>query len=279
MLYNEEIGEHVWRFLKYGDPESLEILYKQYHDNVLNYIVRFAASGGFRLVRDDAEEICDDVYITIWQKRDIFRLDPQPMDFMNITKDFIDWQFLISRWKTLDHIKHSKKLLDHASINTNGILKPIFKDNHHIDDHFNIETTLKLLSHLKEYEKYILFNHCVVEIPYNLLTYINSDREKSEKERSKEAANLRKIRQRACNRLKKSNILELTKIDLEEEAKRLKDACKITCRKLIHLMKKHPMYVNKKEGIRPYTRDLSVYIIELTSFIMLLRGHRNNEKT
>jgi RNA polymerase sigma-70 factor (ECF subfamily) len=59
--------DRIIRQAKRGDIESFEILYKRYRDMIFNYIIRLGISP------EDAEEICDDVFLHVYQNLGVFR--------------------------------------------------------------------------------------------------------------------------------------------------------------------------------------------------------------
>jgi len=56
---------------KDGDLKSFAMLYKKYRDMVLNYIIYLGVPT------NDAEEICDDVFLHVYDKIDAFRCDTE----------------------------------------------------------------------------------------------------------------------------------------------------------------------------------------------------------
>lgn len=55
---------------KEGEIQSFEILYKEFRDMILNYIIRVGISP------EDAEEICDDVFLHVYQNFQVFVCHP-----------------------------------------------------------------------------------------------------------------------------------------------------------------------------------------------------------
>lgn len=54
---------------KKGEIKSFELLYKKYKDEMINFIIRY------RISREDAEEIYDDVFLYIHQSFMVFECD------------------------------------------------------------------------------------------------------------------------------------------------------------------------------------------------------------
>ena len=54
---------------KEGDLSAFEALYRHYHDMILNLIV-----FGYGIPREDAKEICNNVFVEIWKNLNKFNV-------------------------------------------------------------------------------------------------------------------------------------------------------------------------------------------------------------
>ena len=59
--------DKIIKTAKSGDIKSFEILYKRYREMILNYIIRLG------ILPEDANEICNDVFLHVYQNFEVFR--------------------------------------------------------------------------------------------------------------------------------------------------------------------------------------------------------------
>ena len=51
-----------------GDPKAFERIYRHFHNDVFRYLILRGVP------RDDAEELCDEVFVHIWKELDRFKV-------------------------------------------------------------------------------------------------------------------------------------------------------------------------------------------------------------
>jgi RNA polymerase sigma factor (sigma-70 family) len=253
-----EIGKHIYLFLKNGDKKSFEVIYIYYHDKFLNYIIWFARSRR-KITREDAEEICNDLFVQIWRKRHIFKIKPGALK-----QNFENWLYMIARFKFLDFGKKRRPDSDKDNLDNESIELPLEKEPEMEQE---IVKRLELLAFLSDEEKDVLFLHFVIEIPFWELAIILNKKESKElveEEAIKETTRLRKVKQRALKKLKKRingvKLNELSKERLKKEAIRLKDACQRILQKIKELVEQKPEYrkalESKIEILESFINDL-----------------------
>lgn len=254
------------------------MIYRYYHDKFLNYIIRLARSKGYKITREDAEEICNDVFVQIWRKRDIFKITYEGLEpnYEIIKKDFKNFAYFITRKFKLPGF--CKKYRPNSDMDIDNL------DNRSIEFPLEIESVMehdivKLLELLailsdekkSDEEKDVLFFHYVIEIPYRELAIILKKKESKElveEESTKEPFRLSKVSERARKELKKringGKLNELSKERLKQEAVRLKEVSRRIFQKLKELIEQKPEYIKAPES---KIEILELFIDDLESFI------------
>lgn len=203
-----EIGKDICS-LKEGDIKSFEALNKHYHGMILNYILKHGFSTGTFFTRDDAEMICDDVFVQIWEKREIIKTSS--LDYKEVENSFRNWLFHVTRnYKIPDFIKKNKKYMKETSLNNKNEtswLEIIPDGNIGFDKKILInqlkEILPRLFSLLNDEEKDVIHFRFWTDRTYKEIADILSNEELNEEENEREAVRLKTIAHRALEKFKK----------------------------------------------------------------------------
>lgn len=112
--------EHLKR-LQQGDLNSFKWIYEHYHEKVYGYCLKLTEAYPI------AEEITEDVFVRLWEKRHIIDPSLSPGGLLlKITKDFV-WNYF--KKSSREHRQQSEYTLSKASPNPDNIESDlIFKD-------------------------------------------------------------------------------------------------------------------------------------------------------
>lgn len=116
VIHNEK---EILRKVANGDQRSFTLLFDIHYQNLGSYIYKITES------RDATEEIVQDVFVKIWEKRNML----QEID------SFKAYLFVLSKNKTLDHLRKTAKVRMHQL----SMLKEMDEDSYVIDDPSPIE--------------------------------------------------------------------------------------------------------------------------------------------
>lgn len=107
-LLEDTTGPHLIKLLAAGDVEAFKIVYRRYFQKVLHFVYRFS------LDKEDAEEVVQDVFVKLWNKRTTLDADKNLDVFLYVVAK----NLVIDRIRKYVATEKRLHLLYHASQNS-----------------------------------------------------------------------------------------------------------------------------------------------------------------